>query len=184
MQRGPVDLRTVARALQIAVKDNVDTRGIASTNGSPLFAERVPETESTVIVPAAPRGRHRPGKGRICTSGPTAPPRPPSATWPTRGIWRPRRVRRPTREPLRSPAGLATAAIGTDLGGSIRIPAAMCGIYGLKPTYSMVRRAGVGSEYGQTLDHVGPMTGTAADAQLILQRSSAGRDNSDPGGHF
>ena len=54
--------------IPIAVKDNVDTRGRASTNGSPLFAERVPETESTVIV-RLHRGRDRPGKGEFVPVG-------------------------------------------------------------------------------------------------------------------
>src|SRR5262249_40527528 len=72
----------------------------------------------------------------------------------------------------------ATAAIGTDLGGSIRIPAAMCGIYGLKPTYGLVSRYGVLPQ-GQTLDHVGPMTHTAQDSRLVLE-AIAGPDRRDP----
>ena len=64
-------------------------------------------------------------------------------------------------------AGLALGALGTDTGGSIRLPAACCGIVGLKPTYGRVSRAGV-MALSWSLDHVGPMTRTVADAALML----------------
>ena len=64
-------------------------------------------------------------------------------------------------------AGLAPAALGTDTGGSIRLPAAACGIVGLKPTYGRVSRAGV-MPLSWSLDHVGPMTRTVRDAAALL----------------
>jgi aspartyl-tRNA(Asn)/glutamyl-tRNA(Gln) amidotransferase subunit A len=64
-------------------------------------------------------------------------------------------------------AGLALAALGTDTGGSIRLPAACCGIVGLKPTYGRISRAGV-MPLSWSLDHVGPMTRTVGDAALLL----------------
>jgi len=75
-------------------------------------------------------------------------------------------------------AGLAAGALGTDTGGSIRIPAAFCGIVGLKPSYGRVSRAGV-IPLAWSLDHVGPMTRTVTDAALMLQ-VLAGRDVADP----
>jgi aspartyl-tRNA(Asn)/glutamyl-tRNA(Gln) amidotransferase subunit A len=75
-------------------------------------------------------------------------------------------------------AGLAAGALGTDTGGSVRIPAALCGIVGLKPTYGRVSRAGV-IPLAWSLDHVGPMTRTVTDAALMLQ-VLAGRDPADP----
>lgn len=64
-------------------------------------------------------------------------------------------------------SGLAMASIGTDTGGSIRIPAALCGIVGLKPTYGRVSKSGV-FPLAHSLDHVGPMTRTVRDAALLL----------------
>ena len=74
-------------------------------------------------------------------------------------------------------AGLAFGALGTDTGGSIRLPAACCGIVGLKPTYGRVSRAGV-MALSWSLDHVGPMTRTVADCALMLS-IIAGHDPSD-----
>jgi aspartyl-tRNA(Asn)/glutamyl-tRNA(Gln) amidotransferase subunit A len=74
-------------------------------------------------------------------------------------------------------AGLALGALGTDTGGSIRLPAACCGIPGLKPTYGRVSRAGV-MPLSWSNDHVGPMARTVRDAALLLQ-VIAGRDARD-----
>src|SRR6202044_428186 len=68
--------------------------------------------------------------------------------------------------------------IGTDTGGSIRGPAALCGIAGIKPTYGLVSRAGV-APAAFTLDHIGPMAWTAEDCALMLQ-VLAGDDAADP----
>jgi aspartyl-tRNA(Asn)/glutamyl-tRNA(Gln) amidotransferase subunit A len=75
-------------------------------------------------------------------------------------------------------AGLCFGSLGSDTGGSIRIPAALCGIVGLKPTYGRVSRHGV-FPLSWSLDHVGPMTRTVADAALMLQ-VIAGHDRHDP----
>lgn len=74
-------------------------------------------------------------------------------------------------------AGLALGALGSDTGGSIRLPAACCGIVGLKPTYGRVSRTGV-MPLSWSLDHVGPMTRTVADAALMLS-VIAGHDSRD-----
>jgi aspartyl-tRNA(Asn)/glutamyl-tRNA(Gln) amidotransferase subunit A len=75
-------------------------------------------------------------------------------------------------------AGLALGALGTDTGGSIRLPAACCGVVGLKPTYGRVSRAG-GMALSWTMDHLGPLTRTTRDAALMLQ-AVAGYDPLDP----
>src|ERR1041385_3005518 len=72
------------------------------------------------------------------------------------------------------PAGLILGGIGTDPGGSIRGPAALCGIAGIKPTYGLVSRAGV-APAAFSLDHIGPMAWTAEDCALMLQ-ALAGHD--------
>ena len=75
-------------------------------------------------------------------------------------------------------AGLVAGALGSDTGGSIRLPAACCGIVGLKPTYGRVSRAGV-MPLSWTMDHLGPMARTVRDVALVL-RESAGHDPRDP----
>ena len=75
-------------------------------------------------------------------------------------------------------AGLAPAALGTDTGGSIRLPAALCGVAGLKPTYGLVSRRGIYPN-SFTFDHAGPMAWTVADCALVLQ-AIAGYDEEDP----
>lgn len=74
-------------------------------------------------------------------------------------------------------AGSAIAAIGTDTGGSVRVPASLCGIVGLKPTFGRVSRTGV-FPLAWTLDHVGPMTRTARDCAILLS-AIAGADQTD-----
>src|ERR1035438_365808 len=74
-------------------------------------------------------------------------------------------------------AGLVYAALGTDTGGSIRIPASFCGTVGLKPTYGRVSRRGV-MPLSWSLDHVGPLTSSVRDAALVLN-AIAGHDPAD-----
>ena len=75
-------------------------------------------------------------------------------------------------------AQLVAGAIGTDTGGSIRLPAACCGVVGLKPTYGRVSRAGV-MPLSWTMDHIGPLAATVADAALLFT-AMAGHDPADP----
>ena len=76
-------------------------------------------------------------------------------------------------------AGMSVVALGSDTGGSIRGPAALCGIVGMKPTYGLVSRAGVYAN-SFTFDHAGPMTWTVEDCAILLQ-AIAGHDPKDPG---
>ena len=76
------------------------------------------------------------------------------------------------------PPGSCPGALGSDTGGSIRGPAALCGIVGLKPTYGLVSRAGVYAN-SFTFDHAGPMAWTVEDCAIMLQ-AIAGHDPEDP----
>jgi aspartyl-tRNA(Asn)/glutamyl-tRNA(Gln) amidotransferase subunit A len=171
--RGPL------HGIPVALKDLVMTRGIRTTCGARILKDWVPDTDATVAARLAQAGAILLGKLNMheFAYGPTGV----NALFGT-----PRNPWDATRMPGGSSsgsgvavaAGLAAGALGTDTGGSIRIPAAFCGIVGLKPTYGRVSRAGV-IPLSWSLDHVGPMTRTVADAALLLQ-VLAGRDAADP----
>ena len=162
----------------IALKDLVFTKGVRTTGGSKILADFKPGYDATVWARLKRAGAVLLGKLNlhefaygITSSNPH---------W---GI-----VRNPyalDRIPGGSSGGSAAAivarsaaaAIGTDTGGSIRIPAALCGCVGLKPTWSRVSRYGV-LPLAYTLDHVGPITRTVRDAAMMLQ-IIAGADRND-----
>jgi aspartyl-tRNA(Asn)/glutamyl-tRNA(Gln) amidotransferase subunit A len=170
--RGPLE------GVPIAVKDNIWTRGIRTTAGSKFLENFVPEEDATVAASLHRAGAILLGKTNlhefaygISTNNPHfGPARNP---WDT------------TRIPGGSSggsaaaiaAGLCVASVGTDTGGSIRIPAALCGIVGLKPTFGRVSCNGVVA-LTTTFDHVGPLARTVGDAALILG-AIAGRDPLD-----
>lgn len=162
----------------IALKDLVYTKGIRTTGGSKILADFKPRYDATVWTRLARAGAVLLGKLNlhefaygITSSNPH---------W---GI-----VRNPyalDRIPGGSSGGSAAAivtrsaaaTIGTDTGGSIRIPASLCGCVGLKPTWSRVSRYGV-LPLAYTLDHVGPIARTVRDAAMMLQ-VIAGADRND-----
>ena len=164
-----------ARALEgvpIGVKDIIDTAGLCTAAGSPLFAGRVPSADATVVA----RLREA---GAVILAKTTTPEfafgdesgdgvRNPSAP----GRWA-------GGSSSGSAAGLAAGlfpiALGTDTGGSIRVPASYCGVSGLKPTFGRVPRDGVFG-VSWTLDHVGPMARTVADLGLVLGVIAGGCD--------
>lgn len=162
----------------VSVKDLVITQGVRTTFGSRIHAEYIPEED-------APSVERLKAAGAILVGKTTTP----EFGWkgvtdsPLLGV---------SRNPWnleRTPggssggagaavaAGLAPLAVGTDGGGSIRIPGSFCGVFGLKPTYGLVP-AYPASATG-TLSHVGPMTRTVRDAALMLQ-VMAGPDDRDP----
>lgn len=171
--RGPL------HGVPIALKDLVMTRGIRTTCGSRILREWVPDADATVAARLAAAGTILLGKLNMheFAYGPTGV-NPHYGT--PRNPWD--RARMPGGSSSGSgvavAAGLAAGALGTDTGGSVRIPASLCGIVGLKPTYGRVSRAGV-IPLAWSLDHVGPMTRTVEDAALLLQ-AMAGRDPADP----
>ncbi len=171
-------LRGPLHGIPIALKDLVDTAGIRTTYGSKVHATNVPAADATVARRLAHAGAVLLGKLNtheyafgVTTDNPH---------WgATRNPWD------PTRIPGGSSGGsgaavaarLATAAIGTDTGGSIRIPAALCGVVGLKPTFGRVSKAGV-FPMSYLLDHVGPLTRSVEDAAIVLE-AIAGYDPAD-----
>jgi aspartyl-tRNA(Asn)/glutamyl-tRNA(Gln) amidotransferase subunit A len=155
------------------------TRGIPTTCGSRILKEWVPDADAAVTTRLYAAGAILLGKLNMheFAYGPTGV-NPHYGT--PENPWD--RARMPGGSSSGSgvavAAGLCAGALGTDTGGSVRIPASLCGIVGLKPTYGRVSRAGV-IPLAWSLDHVGPMTRTVADAALVLQ-VLAGRDPADP----
>jgi aspartyl-tRNA(Asn)/glutamyl-tRNA(Gln) amidotransferase subunit A len=152
----------------IAVKDLIDTAGLRTTYGSSMFADHVPSHDAQVVKKLKASGAIIVGKSathEFAWGFTTANPH----YGPTRNPWD------CTRIPGGSSGGSAAAvaahlvpvAIGTDTGGSIRLPAAFCGIVGLKPTYGRVNLQGV-FPLAPSLDHVGPLARDPADLQLLL----------------
>jgi aspartyl-tRNA(Asn)/glutamyl-tRNA(Gln) amidotransferase subunit A len=165
--------------LPMAIKDNLDTKGIKTTGGSKILASWIPPRDAHVIEKLKDAGAIILGKTNmhefafgITTNNPHyGPTRNPYDT---------------SRIPGGSSGGSAAAtaaalcagAIGTDTGGSVRIPAALCGVVGLKPTLGRVGRGGM-MYLSFTRDVIGPITRTVADSALILE-AIGGTDPRDP----
>ena len=159
----------------VGVKDIIDTAGLRTAAGSPLFADRVPEVDATVVA------RLRDAGAVIVAK--TTTPEFAFGDETGDGVVNPRAPGRwAGGSSSGSAAGLAAAqfpvALGTDTGGSIRVPASYCGVAGLKPTFGRVPRDGVFG-VSWTLDHVGPMARTVEDLALVLG-VTAGGNGIDP----
>jgi aspartyl-tRNA(Asn)/glutamyl-tRNA(Gln) amidotransferase subunit A len=171
--RGPLD------GIPIGLKDIVNTRGIPTTCQSRLLQDHVPDTDATCAARLAAAGSVLMGKlttHEFADGGPSFDlPRPPA-----RNPWNTEHFTAGSSSGTAAAvaAGLVLCGIGTDTGGSIRGPAALCGIAGLKPTYGLVSRAGVWPA-AHSLDHIGPMAWTAEDCALMLN-VLAGHDPRDP----
>jgi aspartyl-tRNA(Asn)/glutamyl-tRNA(Gln) amidotransferase subunit A len=170
--RGPL------HGVPVALKDIVDTAGIRTTGGAKIFADRVPSADATVVRKLREAGSVLLGKlnthelaGGVTTNNPHFGP--------TRNPWNPAYIPGGSSggSGAAVAAGLATATLGTDTAGSVRIPAALCGVVGLMPTYGRVSKAGV-LPLSWQFDHVGPLTHTVEDAALVLQ-VLAGYDAAD-----
>jgi aspartyl-tRNA(Asn)/glutamyl-tRNA(Gln) amidotransferase subunit A len=160
-------LRGPLHGVPIALKDNVDTANARTTGGSALFADRIPAEDATIVTRLVAAGAVIIGKTNLqefaMGGGET------SFYGPARNPWN------LAHNTGGSSAGsgaaisafLAYGAIGTDTGGSIRMPASFSGIVGFKPTYGLVPIRGI-IPLRVSMDHAGPMTRTVEDAAIML----------------
>lgn len=163
----------------VAIKDNVNIAGVTMENGSTILDGYVPETDATIVTRLLDAGADIHGKS-VCeyycasggshtsASGPVENPVVPghNAGGSSSG------------SAVLVAAGIVDMATGGDQGGSIRIPAAFCGVVGLKPTHGLVPYTGI-FPVELTVDHAGPITRTVADNALMLE-VMAGPDGLDP----
>ncbi|BBX60971.1 amidase [Mycobacterium saskatchewanense] len=167
--RGPL------HGIPVGVKEIYDMAGVPSTSSSRVRAHHIPRDDSAVVAALLAAGAVVVGRthSHEFAFGVVTPQ--------TRNPWRPDRIAGGSSGG--SAAAVAVGAcfvgLGSDTAGSIRIPASLCGIVGLKPTYGRVSRTGV-TTLAWSLDHAGPLTRTVEDAALAMQ-VMAGHDPRDPG---
>src|SRR5215470_4447053 len=165
--------------IPIAYKDLYATKGIRTTAGSALLADWVPEEDCSCVARLQQAGMVMLGKV-ITHEFAFGIQFPGHRFAPARNPWNLDHIPGGSSSGSGAAlaAGLTVGSLGSDTGGSIRGPAAFCGITGLKPTYGRVSRAGVVT-LSWTLDHTGPMARSAEDCAFILQ-GLAGHDPADP----
>ena len=171
--RGPLD------GIPIAHKDIYCTAGITTTAHSAQLEHFVPEADATTVRSLADAGAVSIGKlatHEFAFGGPSF-----DLPWPpARNPWDTGRFTAGSSSGTGAAvaAGIIMGGTGSDTGGSIRGPAALCGIAGIKPTYGLCPRTGI-LPLAQTLDHAGPMAWTVEDLAFLLQ-AMAGHDPADP----
>ena len=171
--RGPL------HGIPIAVKDLFFTRGVRTTAGSRLYENFVPAEDATVVEKLEAAGAVNLGKlnlHELAYGITSANPHFGAVRNPWNTEHSPGGSSGGSGAAVA--AGIVYAAMGSDTGGSIRIPAAFCGTVGLKPTYGRVSRYGV-FPLAYSLDHMGPLTRSVRDAAIVLN-AIAGPDGRDP----
>jgi amidase len=168
--RGPL------HGIPVAIKDLLDVAGSPTTSGTAIFKDLMPEDDATVVARLKRAGAVIIGKAHM-TEGATLAHHPslprPDNPWKA-GYWT---GVSSSGSGVTVAAGFCYGALGTDTGGSIRMPSAACGLSGMKPTWGRVSRDGL-FPLAQSFDHIGPMCRTAADAAAMLQ-AMAGADPKD-----
>jgi aspartyl-tRNA(Asn)/glutamyl-tRNA(Gln) amidotransferase subunit A len=171
VDRGPL------HGIPIAHKDNIFTRGVRTTGGSKIFADFVPDYDAAIVRQLSDAGAVMTGKTGLHEFAYGITSNNPHFGA-IRNPWDSERIPGGSSggSAAAVAAGLVPLATGTDTGGSIRIPAAFCGVVGLKPTYERVSRTGV-MPLGLTLDHAGLLAGTVNDVALafkVIAKHSSG----------
>jgi aspartyl-tRNA(Asn)/glutamyl-tRNA(Gln) amidotransferase subunit A len=171
--RGPLD------GIPFALKDLYETAGVRTTAGAKILADYIPQRDATCVRRLAEAGVVLLGKLNMhewAYGGTTVV----SHFGPCHNPWDLERITGGSSggSAAALAASLCLGSLGSDTGGSIRMPASLCGIVGLKPTYGRVSKQGV-IPLSESLDHAGPMARTVEDAALILQ-AIAGHDPDDP----
>ena len=170
--RGPL------HGIPLALKDLIDTAGIRTTAASGLFKDRIPDEDAEVVRCLKDAGAVLLGKQNLheCAYGGSSMI---SYYGEVRNPWNPACIAGGSSggSAASVAAGLGYGAIGTDTAGSVREPAALCGVVGLKPTFGRVSVRGV-IPLSLSLDHIGPITRTVSDAAVMLQ-AIAGYDARD-----
>ncbi|MGE5223427.1 MAG: amidase [Omnitrophica WOR_2 bacterium] len=172
--RGPL------HGIPLALKDLYDVAGVRTTAGSKFFMENVPQADAAVVEKLKQAGAVLLGKLNMHEIALGVTNNNPHFG-PCKNPWDPERITGGSSggSAAALAAGFCLGSLGSDTGGSIRIPASLCGVVGLKPTYGRASLRGV-IPLSWNLDHAGPMATRVLDAAILLQ-AIAGYDPADPG---